>query len=152
MQLLLPAPWESPVLNAVGVLGRGHCVCVHACMCVCVCVCVCAQSSLTLWDPVDCSSPGSSVHGILQTSILKRIVILISRGSSWPTDGTWVSCISGGFFTILATREALVSVVLVYNSTPWPRLKSKPGNQLFWGLFRDLNRNILIPIGTPYHA
>ena len=40
--------------------------------------------------------------------------------------------------------EALESVVLVYNSTPWPRLKSKPGNQIFWGL-RDLNRNILIP-------
>ena len=37
-------------------------------VCVCVCVCVCAkslQSCLTLCDPMDCSPPGSSVHGIL---------------------------------------------------------------------------------------
>ena len=34
------------------------------CMCVCVCVC-CAQSYLTLCNPMDCSLPGSSVHGIL---------------------------------------------------------------------------------------
>ena len=35
-------------------------------MCVCVCVCVCAQSCPALCDPMDCSPPGSSVHGILQ--------------------------------------------------------------------------------------
>ena len=43
------------------------CVCARACVCmlsrVCVCVCVCAQSCLTLCDPMDCSPPGSSVHG-----------------------------------------------------------------------------------------
>ena len=36
--------------------------------CVCVCVCV-TQSCLTLCDPMDCSLPGSSVHGILQARI-----------------------------------------------------------------------------------
>ena len=43
-------------------------------VCVCVCVCMCVlviQSCLTLCDPMDCSPPGSSVHGILQTRILE---------------------------------------------------------------------------------
>ena len=42
-----------------------YCVCVCVSVCVCVCVLV-AQSRLTLYDPMDCSLPGSSVHGILQ--------------------------------------------------------------------------------------
>ena len=41
-----------------------------------------AQSCLTLCDPVDCSPPGSSVHGILQARILEWVVISFSRGSS----------------------------------------------------------------------
>ena len=44
------------------------------------------QSCLTLCSPMECSSPGSSVHGILQARILERIAILFSRGSSWPRD------------------------------------------------------------------
>ena len=40
------------------------------------------QLCLTLCDPVDCSSPGSSVHGILQARILECIAISFSRGSS----------------------------------------------------------------------
>ena len=36
---------------------------VYVCICVCVCVCLVAQSCLTLCDPMDCSPPGSSVHG-----------------------------------------------------------------------------------------
>ena len=45
-------------------------------------------------DPMDCSPPGSSVHGISQARILKWVVISFSRGSSPPRDGTQVSCIS----------------------------------------------------------
>ena len=44
------------------------------------------QSCPTLWDPVDCSPPGSSVHGILQAGILEWVAISSSRGSSWPKD------------------------------------------------------------------
>ena len=55
--------------------------------------------SITLCDPMDCSPPGSSVHGILQ-AILKWIAILFSRGSSQPRDQTRVSCIAERFFTI----------------------------------------------------
>ena len=49
--------------------------------------------------PMDCSPPGSSVHGISQARILEWVAISFSRGSSWPRDQTWVSCIAGGFFT-----------------------------------------------------
>ena len=66
-----------------------------------------AQSCPILCDPMDCSLPGSSVHGILQTRILEWVVIPFSRRSSQPRDQTHVSCIAGWFFTIWATREAL---------------------------------------------
>ena len=46
------------------------------------------QSCWTLWDPVDCSPPGSSVHGILQARILEWVAMPSSRGSSQPRDGT----------------------------------------------------------------
>ena len=58
------------------------------------------QSCPTLCHPVDCSSPGSSVHGILQAGILEWVAMPFSRGTSLPRDQTWVSCISGRFFTI----------------------------------------------------
>ena len=47
---------------------------------------------------MDCSPPGSSVHGILQAIILEWFGISFSRGSSWPRDQTWVSCMAGRFF------------------------------------------------------
>ena len=59
-----------------------------------------AQSCLTLFDPMDCSPPGSSVHGILQARILECVAIPFFRGSSWPRDQTQISHISGRFFTI----------------------------------------------------
>jgi len=55
---------------------------------------------------MDCSLPGSSVHGILQVRILEWVTILFSRESSWPRDKTQVSRIAGRFFTIWDTREA----------------------------------------------
>ena len=64
------------------------------------------QSCLTLCDPMDCSPPGSSVHGILQARIRGWVAIFFSRVSSWFKDQTHVSCMSGRFFTLWATREA----------------------------------------------
>ena len=49
------------------------------------------QSCLTLCDPMDCSQPGSSVHGILQAEILEWIGIPFSRGSSQPRDLALIS-------------------------------------------------------------
>ena len=60
------------------------------------------QSCLTLCDPVDCSPPGSSVHGILQARILEWVAMPSSRGPSQPRDRTWVSCIAGRFFYCLS--------------------------------------------------
>ena len=67
-----------------------------------------AQSYPTLCDPMDCSPPGSSVHGILQARVLKWVAIPFSRESSQPRDWIQVSCLAGRFFTIWATREAHV--------------------------------------------
>ena len=65
-----------------------------------------ARSCPTLCNPVDCSLPTSSVHGILQAKILEWVPILFSRGSSQPRDRTWVCYMAGIFFTIWDTKEA----------------------------------------------
>ena len=70
-----------------------------------VCESEVAQSCLTLWDPMDCSLPGSSVYGIFQARILEWVAISFSRRSSPPRDWTQVSCIVDRRFTIWATRE-----------------------------------------------
>ena len=59
-----------------------------------------AQSCPTLCDPMDCSLPRSSIHGIFQTRILEWVAISFSRGSSGPKDWTRVFCMAGRFFTI----------------------------------------------------
>ena len=69
------------------------CVCVYVCVYVCVSACSATQSCLTLCDPMDCSLPGSSIHGILQARILEWGAISYSRGSSQSRDWTHVSCI-----------------------------------------------------------
>ena len=58
------------------------------------------------WHPMDCSPPGSSVHGISQARILEWVAISFSRGSSWSRDRSQVSCIAGRFFTVWTTGEA----------------------------------------------
>ena len=63
------------------------------------------QSCPTLCDPMDCSLPGSSIHGIFQARVLEWVAIAFSRGSSWPRDWTQVSHIAGRCFTVWATRE-----------------------------------------------
>ena len=72
-----------------------------------------AQSCPPLWDCMDCSLPGSSVHGIFQVRVLEWIAISFSRGNCRPRDWTQVSRIVGRCFTVWATREA-----------PLPLLKS----------------------------
>ena len=67
--------------------------------------CLVAQLFLTLCNPIDCSPPGSSVHGIFQARILEWAAISFSRRSSPPRDQAWVSCIAGIFFTNWAARD-----------------------------------------------
>ena len=56
------------------------------------------QSCTTLY--MECSPPGSSVHGIFQARILECVAFPFSMGSSQHRDRNWVPCISGRFFTI----------------------------------------------------
>ena len=78
------------------------CVCVFVCVCVCVHASMCDASSVQsilcmlthfsrlrlFCNPMDCSPPGSSVHGIFSVRILERVAMLSSRGSSEPWDRT----------------------------------------------------------------
>ena len=60
-------------------------------------------------DPMDCSLPGSSVHGILQPRILEWVAVSFSRGSSQPRDQTRMSmspALAGGFFASSTTWES----------------------------------------------
>ena len=66
-----------------------------------------AQSCLTLCDPMDCSLPGSSVHGSFQARILEWVAISFSRRSSWPRDWNWVSGIVGRRFNHLSLQRSL---------------------------------------------
>ena len=61
---------------------------------------------LIVCNLMDCSPPGSSVHGILQAGTLEWVAIPFSKDLPHLGDQTQVACIAGGFFTIWATREA----------------------------------------------
>ena len=78
--------------------------------------------------PVDCSLPGSPVHGILHS--LEWIAIPFSRGSSQTRDQTWDSCIADRFFM---TREAQPSPI-EFNTFVTAKLRSS---------FRQINRPLL---------
>ena len=80
-------------------------------------------SPVRLFDPMDCSPPGSSVHGILQARMLEWVAISFSRGSSQSRDQTQVSCIAGRHFTLWTT----FSTYLI-----WSTLYFKADN--FYGL------------------
>ena len=83
------------------------------------CVHEVAQLCLTLCNPMDCSPPGPSVHGIFQARVLEWVAISFSRGSSQPRDWTQVSCIAGRRFTIWSTREELQGIFLTNNHIPF---------------------------------
>ena len=63
------------------------------------------QSCPTLCNPMDCSPPGFSIHGILQARKLEWVAIPFSRGSSWPMDWTHVSCIGRQILYHLSYQE-----------------------------------------------
>ena len=62
------------------------------------CFCLVAKSCLTVCDPMDCSLPVSSVHGISQARILECVAISFSRGSSCPRIEPASPVLAGGFF------------------------------------------------------
>ena len=70
-----------------------------------------SQSYVTFCNPMDCTQPGSSVHGVLQARVLKCVVIPSSRGTSRPRNQIQVSHIANGFITIWATKESLTNML-----------------------------------------
>ena len=97
------------------------------------CAVLSPQSCPTLFDPKDCSLPGSSVHEILWARILEWVATPFSRGSSQTRDGTQVSHSAGGFFIIWVTSEAPRNASSLWRRrqekglSPWaPRKESSP--------------------------
>ena len=78
-----------------------------------------AHSSPTLCDPMDYIPPCSLVHRILLARTQAWVPISLSRGSPQPRDWTWVSCITGRFFTVWATSSVQFSHSVVSVSL-WP--------------------------------
>ena len=101
---LQEASWVSTCLfTLLSFSARGTCVC--------FCVCSVTQSCLTLWEYMDCSSPGSSVQGISQARILEWVAMSFPRKSSWPRDWTQVSYSTGWFFTTEPLGKHLILYV-----------------------------------------
>ena len=80
-----------------------------------------AQSCLTPCNPMNCSPPGSSIHGIFQARILEWVAPPFSRGSSQPRDQTPVSHIASRLFTVWATKFAdiLNTALLQHHLLGW---------------------------------
>ena len=68
-----------------------------------------------LCDPMDCSPPGSSIHGIFQARVLEWVAISFSRGSSRPRDRTRVSCIAGRCFYRLSHQFVYTAIFKMDN-------------------------------------
>ena len=75
-------------------------------------------ASDSLGHPMDCSPPGSSVHGVHQARILERVAVPFSRGSSPPRDQPQVSCVAGRFCHLSHQGSHLLSssLLLIYFS------------------------------------
>ena len=63
-----------------------RCIYPYTCMCCAMCCAKLFQSCLTLFDLMDCSLPGSSIHGILQAWILEWVAMPYARGLSQHRD------------------------------------------------------------------
>ena len=104
------------------------------------------QSCPTLCDPMDCSRPGSSVHGIFQAIVLELIAISFSRGSSQPRDQTQVSLIIDRRFTVWTTSFSLILV-----PTCWMGLAFPWGCITSWYGLKNLKRDCVLQYISIFH-
>ena len=98
-----------------------QCQCPHLRICMCVLSCFVSNSL----RPMDCSPPGSSVHGILQARTLEWAAISSSRGSSQPSDQTrifGISCIADRYFTHWATWESCQHSLGLMSPLTWRQI------------------------------
>ena len=131
--------------------------------------CSAAKLCSTLYDPMDCSPWGSSVHGISQARMLKLVAISFSRWSSQPRDWTWVSCFDQWSLCHWVTWEVLLSmlvmtkVIVPSGGSPTQQLVSQLGLYMLSSLVsrKDSSEGALFapeptkgseaPIGTVLH-
>ena len=123
------------------------------CYCIYVYVCVCVSvvrmylqahvyvlshfNRVQLCNPMDCSLPGFSVHGIFLTRILGWVAMSSSRGSSQPRDWTCISCIS---------CIAGVSLPLSHQRSPHSYVYECLW--IFWGYTLQFDNLILLEFST----
>ena len=98
---------------------------------ICVCVLSCVRRVQLFATLLNCSPPGSSVHGIPQARKLEQAAMPSSRGSSRPRDGSFVS-LASRFFITSATWEALKRVYLMYNIYLAQLVKTPPAMWEAW--------------------
>ena len=101
--------------------------------------CLLFNCCLTLCDPVDCSLPGSSIHGISQARILEQVAISFSRGSSWSRDWTCICCSGRQILCCWATQERFQAGAPVKIPNPNPSLPTVK----FFFCFSSLIRNLI---------
>ena len=87
--------------------------------------------------PVDCSPPGSSIHGILQARILEWVAISFSRGSSQLGNRAQVSRIAGRRFNLWATRETLRKFI---SNQKFSKEKKSRTRQPCWWILPNIKR------------
>ena len=98
----LPHPWDSPGKNTgVGCYFLFQCKKVKSESEV-------AQSCLTLSDPMDCSLPGSSVHGIFQARVLEWGAIAFSKGVGYLLQYSWASLVATMIKNLFARLETWI--------------------------------------------
>ena len=122
-------------------------------------------------DSMDCSPPGSSVHGIFQARILEWVAIPFSRGSSLPRYQTHISCTAGRMFNKQKTNFPLspLNIFMLFRIWNWLPLISifKTGsivsfttynfinihpkfyipNSFFWPISKDILSSLLLLLG-----
>ena len=108
-------------------------------LCTILCVLLVAQVCPTLSNPMDCSLPVSSVHGILQARILEWVSIPFSRASSWPQDQIQVSHIASRFFIVWVTREIAPKVKMLVTQSYlilWDPMDCSPPGSFVHGILQ----------------
>ena len=121
------------------------------------CIRMCAkslQSCPTPCDPMDCSPPGLSVHGILQARIPEWVAVSFSR-SSWPRDWTQISygsCVAGRFFTAQSPGESRC-FRMVWNNA-WSsirKVKWEILNLLYCWISQPFSQRLMFLFSTFYY-
>ena len=134
-------------------------------VCLIQCACMCARSlqpCLTLFNPMDCSPPGSSVHGILQARILKWVANSFSTDLPDPgikPRSLMSPALAGGLFTTSATWEVAVSSIRGANASgiigyPFllPREEGQPAARTHAARLQLQRRNVSVLPQVFFHA